>query len=317
MLSTFLNRVFRRNVIGRDAHIDAHGGGQPEIETGTPQFGPAPLRAPLMFVLLAKPASLSEALTEDKLRDALVDPKLTITRPEDDDGNSFVINWHRNAYTVFLVPHPVPSSEFAALRSPGTGAQEKQIAERHGAHLVVSPLQSPSDMGAAIPQSFHLMLLADALGSALGNVLGYYWSHSQQILEPDAFIKQLSAAVDAMTRNRNGEKSTSSSLPLTFWVGIRLFSDGTKRAGLTSGLVAFTGYEIEIAFSERPDRDVFRYLASCVAYLFANGPVLSVGQTIHLEPDGNFCIGFVPRDNSFPPTLVLKQDPEPTKAKRK
>ena len=140
--------------------------------------------------------------------------------------------------------------------------------------------------------------MAFATGMAeLGEVMGYFWSTSEHLLTPDGFNGALDQALDAAS---GGE------LPVSFWVSVRPFSDKNKTAVLTQGLTAFTGYETEIAFVDRPADVLFARMSNIVMYLFANGPVLQPGQSIGECEREKLDVSLEPHVQTGTPIMMLR-----------
>lgn len=266
----------------------------------------AQLQPPLIFVLWQKFLVLHDERVEARLRHLLADPTLTVVMPDEGKHHSAVITWFGSAYAVFSVPSAVPREEFTTvLYSPSTDQAAMRAVRKHQAHTVISPLTPPHDMGAAITQSVHLMQLAQAIGEMGGAPMGYFWVHSKQLRTSDEFNILSGQTLEALIRHRQGAAAASEGLPMSFWVGINLFSRDADRAGITQGLVAFAGYELEVTFLPWPESEVYLHIANCVAYLFAHGPVFFPGQKIGVGPNHSFSISLEPADDSRPATLVL------------
>lgn len=264
-------------------------------------------QSPAVFLLLNEPAKLQDLASEDRLRDLLADPSVSIVLPDEANGKSLIINWHGKPYAIFEVPFAVPETEFtSAFRSPAISDKTRKAVRTHVAHLVISPMFSPSDMGVAMTQSVYLMQIARDLGELAGKSLAYFWVNSGQVSRAEEFIELADQAIDALARHRQGDAAATQGLPLPFWVGINLFSKDTQTAGVTQGLAAYTGHELELAFLPWPESDVYLRVANIVAYLFSRGPVFAPGQQISSGPGETFSVSAVPADDSRPPTLVLQ-----------
>ena len=257
--------------------------------------------SPMVMILLKDNVLLGQEQVQKKIVEIL-GPGTSLSFSGEGADQSGVITWRDQNFAVFTVDHAVPETEFfATLRMSPNGEELTQIVKNHGAHMVISPLDGGGDMGAAINQSITLMAFATGMAE-LGQVMGYFWSTSEHLLTPDGFNGALEQALDAASGGENQPQQ----LPVSFWVSIRPFSDKNKTAVLTQGLNAFTGYETEIAFVDRPADVLFARMSNIVMYLFANGPVLQPGQSIGVSESEQFDVSLEPHVQTGTPTMMLR-----------
>lgn len=259
------------------------------------------LASPMVMILLKDNVSLGQESVQKKIVEIL-GPETTLSLSGEGADQSGVITWRGQNFAVFTVDNPVPETEFfATLRMSPNGEELSRIVSSHGAHMVISPLGGAGDMGGAINQSMTLMAFATGMAE-LGDLMGYFWSTSEHLLTPDDFNGALEQALNAA----NGAENKPLELPISFWVSIRLFSDGDKTAVRTQGLSAFTGYETEIPFVVKPKQMLHNRMSSIVRYLFASGPVLQPGQSVGVTADEQFQISLEPNAERGAPTMLLR-----------
>lgn len=268
--------------------------------TDTPSM-PLEIQSPMVMILLKDNVLLGQEAVQKRIIDIL-GPETTLSLSGEGEDQSGVITWRGQNFAVFTVDSPVPETEFfATLRMSPNGEELNQIVKNHSTHIVVSSLNGAPHMGAAINLAMTLMAFATGMAE-LGELMGYYWSTSENLLTPDDFNGALEQAINAAS----GTENKPLQLPISFWVSVRLFADGNKTAVRTQGLNAFTGYETEIPFVAKPKEMLHDRMSSIVRYLFASGPVLQPGQSVGVTADEQFQISLEPNAERGAPTMILR-----------
>lgn len=270
-------------------------------------FVPAKLHAPMIILLLESFENLKDKLSEARMREMLADPELRVIFADKPNNPSLLVRWLGAEYSIFLVPTAMPREEFSATLHPSThNASSAQIAEKHRSHVVVSTLSVSPGMGEAIAQSINLILVANAIGQLFDTPMGYFWANSGQLRVASEFNQIAERALEAMIRHGQGDARASDDLPLSFWVGMHLFSRGNLPVLQTRGLAVFAGHELQIGLVSSSETEKLLHLANTVAYLFARGPILTPGETIIELSGQSFEIGLAPTDSTGSPVLMLR-----------
>ncbi len=264
--------------------------------------------APLVMALLAEPIVLEAEALERYLKEQAPDENIQIQSGEQGESHSLIILWRKTAFAVMAIDKPIPTETFTTALRTSYGLKDgEQMTAGHRAHLIMTPLQLAQHHGQAIIHSIMLVELSNMLAN-YGKALGFYWSNSETLADPAQFSQAVDGVKAAMAQQARGERDAGNQLPITLWVGIRLFSPDQKTnfGALTKGLNAFLGYELEIKPVQWKPGDIAERVYGTVAYLFSNGPVLQSGQTLGVNDKEHFRISQEPATESLPQRLVLE-----------
>lgn len=247
-------------------------------------------RVPICMVLLEEAVPNNPKQVEEILSRSLPPGSFSV---EEGEGTA-VVSWNGADFSVIAVGAPIPGETFAMQIDHGTGDQSgpKQAAERHKAHVIVSPLTQPTNTGGAISLSIGLMYFCNLLAQGM-KPLGLFWSRSEVLVDWHGFQEALSSAREAMSRAQAGERADQF-LPRDLWTGFRLYpSDGGTVGGFTTGLYVFVGYDVEIEPVRWPPGHVAQRLLGIIAYSLQAGPVLKDGDTLGISDTERFHIHMV------------------------
>lgn len=286
---------------------------QTDIENPPAQELLSPQGSTIITLLMRKRVALTEnKLNKQLLRSFPQDECSIINQSQQNAANnlnqdegSFIVSFQGRLYVIMSIGRAIPAESFDVALHHALDLQKgKKLVSRHKAHVMIFPLESDENMGQAMTQAIAITRLAQAL-AGMGESLAVFWNQAETLID----VPHLDQIGDELTlglkQHQNDGENTAAFLPVTFWVGFRLFNVEQLRIGLTQGLATFTGYELEIAPVSYNESELIQYLYNLVGYLFKQGSVLQPGQSLSLG-ENNFQLAINESVNGRVPHLVLQ-----------
>ena len=261
------------------------------------------------MILLEKPIGLKKDALENAVELHGLGADISVVTQQPDQPGTFVVLWNGVAYAVMEIDQPVPQEAFQNATHHSftlSHADAQDIVKKQKAHIIVSPITQADDMNKAVFNAMGLTELTSIIAQ-IQTPVGYYWSHADTLIDQKQFEEGLNGVREAMVRQIDKEPNAGSTLPKMMWVGYRFFTEpGTKNIGAyTYGLLAFTGFEIQISPLPWDAPDVGERLVGVVGHVFTTGPYLERHQTVGMTEDEKFRVQKVDGTEKMPPHFIL------------
>lgn len=208
--------------------------------------------------------------------------------PISEHGQGFLIEFGGTPLAVLFMSKPLPPDAWqrpVELDRVWPKAGETMAA--HGAHAIVSNVDTARSHGEALMLATKVTLAAAALASML-SAQAVVWAAGETIVEPQRFI--------AGARGFENKQ-----IPTDLWMGLTWLDGPPTPKGertfavLTSGLLPFVGREIEFMPAALPPVVIAQRLLGAAQYLIVSGPVLTDGDNIGVSDRDRIRVHLVQR----------------------
>lgn len=189
---------------------------------------------------------------------------------------AYIISISGRHYAVAYVPEPAPAARFttATAYAVERWPDAAETLSDHGAHVIVSNLETAGGFHAAIDAAGSVTLIAGVLAE-LGPSLGVHWSAGEVLHTPTLFA----ALTDTLI---------AGDPPVDAWITIRAHlddyaPDAKPRIGVsTLGLNPFCGREVEIETAPVSTTQACDRVMAVAADILRHGPDLDDNSTIRI-----------------------------------
>lgn len=188
-----------------------------------------------------------------------------------------IVSIGSDRFAIMTITAPVPAGTLTqAVQNSLTMPGAQSLIASHVAHMIVSQLSTCRDLDHRISCAKSMTAITSVLATA-GPTVAIYWVQSD-------------ALYDGRLWSQSTNQLQQGRLPVEFWVRLHLFKGSQVRGGVqvgcfTTGLSAFTGFEIEFELVLLPPATIADRVLGLIQHQLDHGSLLEDGDTVGVSDD--------------------------------